>query len=158
MDWITVILLLLAGIILLVVEIIFVPGTTILGIIGAALMMFGVIISYSKFGAQIGTIVLVSSVIIGAGVTIVGFKSGVWKRFALKNTNKSKFNEDIKVEHLLGAEGEALSALRPFGKAEIYDSTYEVKTLGTYVKAGSKIKVTKISKDNRIYVEQIKLD
>ena len=158
MDWITIILLLLAGIILLVVEIIFVPGTTILGIIGAALMMFGVIIGYSKFGSQTGTIILVCAVLVGAGVTIVGFKSGVWKKFALKNTNKSKFNDDIKVEHLLGAEGEALSALRPFGKAAIYDSTYEVKTLGIYLEAGTKIKVTKVDKDHKIYVEQIKLD
>jgi membrane-bound ClpP family serine protease len=34
MEWVTLILLLLAGIILIVIEIIFVPGTTILGIIG----------------------------------------------------------------------------------------------------------------------------
>ena len=56
MDWISVILLLFVGIVLVVVEIIFVPGTTIVGIIGTALMCFGVIIGYSKFGAQIGTI------------------------------------------------------------------------------------------------------
>lgn len=156
MDWITVILLLIAGIVLLVVEIIFVPGTTILGIIGGALMIFGVIIGYSKFGSQTGSLILVGALVVGGAVTILSFRSGVWKKFALKNTNKSKFNEDIKVEHLLGAEGVALSALRPFGKAEIYDSTYEVKTLGIYVDAGTKIKVTKVDKEHKIYVEQIK--
>jgi len=155
MDWITVVLLLIAGIILLVVEIIFVPGTTILGIIGAALMVFGVIIGYSKFGSQTGSLILVGAVLVGGAVTVISFRSGVWKKFALKNTNSSKFNEDIKVEHLLGAEGKALSALRPFGKAEIYDSTYEVRTLGNYVEAGSKIKVTNVDKDHKIYVEQI---
>lgn len=156
MDWITVILLLIAGIILLVVEIIFVPGTTILGIIGGALMVFGVIIGYSKFGPQTGSIILVGAIIVGGGVTVISFRSGVWKRFALKNTNTSKFNEDVKVEHLLGADGVALSALRPFGKAEIYNSTYEVKTLGIYLEAGSKIKVTNVDKDHKIYVERIK--
>jgi len=155
MDWLTVVLLLLAGIILLVVEIIFIPGTTILGIIGGALMVFGVIIGYSKFGSQAGTLILVGALIVGGGVTFFGFKSGVWKRFALSNTNKSKFNEDIEVEHLLGAEGVALSALRPFGKAEIYSSTYEVKTLGNYLEAGTKVKVTNVDKDHKIYVEQI---
>ena len=156
MDWVTVILLLLAGIVLLVVEIIFVPGTTILGIIGGALMVFGVIIGYSKFGTQTGTIILVSAIVTGGGATLIGFRSGVWKRFALNNTNKTKFNEDIKVEHLLGAEGITLSALRPFGKAEIYNSTYEVKTLGIYLEAGTKIKVTNVDKDHKIYVERIK--
>ena len=155
MDWLTVILLLLAGIILLVVEIIFIPGTTILGIIGGALMVFGVIIGYSKFGTQTGTFILIGALIIGGGVTIISFRSGVWKRFALNTANKSKFNEDIEVEHLLGAEGIALSALRPFGKAEIYDSTYEVKTLGNYLEAGTKVKVTSIDRDHKIYVEQV---
>jgi membrane-bound ClpP family serine protease len=156
MDWITVILLLIAGIVLLVVEIIFVPGTTILGIIGAGLMVFGVIIGYSKFGNQTGTIILVSALVIGGAVTVISFKSGVWKRFALKNTNKSKFNEDIEIEHLIGAEGIAFSALRPYGKAEIYNSTYEVKTMGNYLDAGTKIRVTSVDKNHKIFVEPIK--
>ena len=156
MDWITVILLLIAGIVLLVVEIIFVPGTTILGLIGAGLMVFGVIIGYSKFGTQAGTLILVSALVVGGAITVISFKSGVWKRFALKNTNKSKFNEDIEVEHLLGAEGIAFSALRPYGKAEIYNSTYEVKTLGNYLDAGTKIKVTNVDKNHKIFVEPIK--
>jgi len=156
MDWITVLLLLIAGIVLLVVEIIFVPGTTILGIIGAALLVFGVIIGYSKFGNQTGSIILVSTVVIGGAVTIISFRSGVWKRFALKTTNKSKFNEDIKIEHLLGSEGITLSALRPYGKAEIYDLTYEVKTLGNYLTAGTKIKVTNVDKYHKIFVEPLK--
>lgn len=155
MDWVTIILLLLGGIVLIVVEIIFIPGTTLLGIIGAALLVFGVIISYSKFGPQTGTIVLVSSVVVGGGVTILSFRSGVWRRFALSNTNISKFNDDIEIEHLLGAEGVTLSALRPYGKAEIYNNTYEVKTLGNYLTPGTKIKVTSIDKDHKIYVEQV---
>ena len=156
MDWLTVVLLLLAGIVLLVVEIIFVPGTTILGIIGGALMVFGIIIGYSKFGAQTGTLILVGALVTGGVVTFLSFRSGVWKRFALKDTNKSKVNEDLKIEHLLGAEGITLSALRPFGKAEIYNTIYEVKTLGNYLEAGTKIRVMNINEDHKIHVEQIK--
>ena len=156
MDWITVILLLVGGIVLLIAEIIFVPGTTVLGIIGAALLVFGVIIGYSKFGSQTGTIILVSAIITGGIVTVLSFRTGVWKKFALNTAIKSKFNEDIKVEHLLGAEGITLSALRPYGKAEFYNSTYEVKTLGNYLTSGAKIKVTNVSKDHKIYVEPLK--
>lgn len=156
MDWLTVILLIIAGIVLIVVEIIFVPGTTILGIIGIALLVFGVIVGYSKFGPQIGTIILVITLVTGGGITLYSFRSGVWERFSLKNSNKSRFNDDIEIEHLLGAEGVTLSALRPYGKAEIYNKTYEVKTLGNYLITGTKIKVTNIDKDHKIYVEQIK--
>ena len=156
MDWLTVVLLLLSGIVLLVIEIIFVPGTTIVGIIGVALLVFGVIIGYSNFGPITGTVILVTTVLTGATVTFISFRSGVWKRFALKNTNVARFNEDLEVEHLLGAEGITISALRPYGKAEIYDKTYEVKTLGLYLNAGTRIRVMQIDKDHKIYVEQIK--
>lgn len=155
MDWITIVLLIVGGIFLLVVEIIFIPGTTILGLIGGALMVFGIIIGYSKFGSQTGTIILVSSIVAGGIITLIGFKSGVWKKMALKDTNKSKFNEDIKVTHLLGAYGITLSVLRPYGKAEIHNSTYEVKTLGNYLESGVKIKVTHVDEEHKIFVEQI---
>lgn len=156
MEWFTLVLLLLAGIILIVIEIIFVPGTTLLGIIGGALLVFGIIIGYSKFGTTAGTIVLVCTIVLGGVVTILSFRSGAWERFALRESIKSKFNEDVKIEHLLGAEGITLSACRPYGKAEIYDKTYEVKTLGNYLTAGVKVKVTKVDKDQKIYVEQLK--
>lgn len=156
MEWVTLISLLVAGIVLVIIEIIFVPGTTILGIIGVALMIFGIIIGYSKFGTHAGTIILLSTIVIGGGATIISFRTGVWKRFALKGSIDSKFNEDVKVEHLLGAEGITLSACRPYGKAEFYDNAYEVKTLGIYLTSGAKVRVTKVSKDHKIYVEQIK--
>ncbi|MCK5280589.1 MAG: NfeD family protein, partial [Cyclobacteriaceae bacterium] len=104
----------------------------------------------------IGTIILVSAVGTGGAITVTSFRTGVWKRFALKTAIKSKFNEDIKIEHLLGAEGITLSALRPYGKAEIYNLTYEVKTLGNYLTAGTKIKVTNVDKDHKIFVEPLK--
>ncbi len=156
MDWITVILLLVAGMVLLIIEIIFVPGTTIFGIIGGALLVFGIIISYSKFGNQTGTIILVCTVIVGSAATIYSFKSGVWKRFALNTSIDSKFNDNIEIEHLLGSEGITLSDLRPYGKAEIYNSTYEVKTLGNFLSTGTKIKVTNVDKDHKIFVEPLK--
>ncbi len=156
MDWLSVVLLLLGGIVLLVIEIIFIPGTTIFGILGVALMVFGVIIGFSKFGTQTGTFILVGAIVVGAVATILSFRSGVWNRFALKETNTSKFNEEINVEHLLGAEGVTLSALRPYGKAEIYNLTYEVRTLGNYLTPGTKIKVTNVDKEHKIFVEQIK--
>jgi len=156
MEWVTLISLLIAGIVLVIIEIIFVPGTTILGIIGVALMVFGIIIGYSKFGTQAGTIILMSTIVVGGGATILSFRSGVWKRFALTGSIDSKVNEDVKIEHLLGAEGTTLSACRPYGKAEFYDSTYEVKTLGVYLTPGAKVRVSKVEKNHKIYVEQIK--
>jgi len=76
----------------------------------------------------------------------------VWGRFALKSTSSSKVNEGEVEELSTGQEGIALSALRPVGKAELANRTYEVKTIGSFVDAGTKIRIIKIL-SNQIFVE-----
>lgn len=156
MEWLTLVLLILAGIALVVIEIIFIPGTTIIGIIGVSLLVFGIIFGYGKFGSTTGTIILVSTLALGGAATFISFRSGLWRTFALKNTNQSKFNEDMEIKHLLGAEGKAISALRPYGKAEFYNKIYEVKSQGFYANAGSRLKVIKVDNNKTVYVELIK--
>jgi membrane-bound ClpP family serine protease len=52
----------------------------------------------------------------------------------------------------VGAEGVAVSALRPSGKAEIAGKLYEVTTLGHFANAGTAVKVIRIS-SHQIVVE-----
>lgn len=153
-DWITVLVLIIAGIALVLVEIIFVPGTTILGILGLGMMIFGVVMSYSTFGSNIGTIILIATTLIGAVVTFISFKSGVWKKFALKTTNRGKVNEDVKPNLYIQDTGKAVSALRPMGKAEFGSQTVEVSTEGNYVEAGVDVEIIRID-NNKIIVQPI---
>ena len=154
-DWVTVILLIGAGIVLVLLEIIFIPGTTILGIIGMAIMLFGIILAYSNFGPQYGTVVLIGTLLAGGTLTIYGFRQGSWKKFALKTAIKSRFNEDMKPNLFVDDKGKAVSALRPIGKAEFGDRTYEVRTIGNYVNTGTSVKVIRIDEQQRIFVEPI---
>jgi membrane-bound ClpP family serine protease len=156
MDWLTVILLIVAGIALIIIEILFIPGTTVIGIIGVALLVFGIIFGYGKFGNTTGTIILISTVVVGGAATFFSFRSGLWRTFALKGTSNSRVNEDMEIQHLLGAEGRAVSALRPYGKAEFYNKVYEVKSMGNYANAGSRVRIIKVDKNNTIYIELLK--
>jgi len=47
-----------------------------------------------------------------------------------------------------------MSALRPSGKAELKDKTFEVRTQGAYVDSGTRIRIIKIL-SNQIIVEPI---
>ncbi len=156
MEWLTVLLLIVAGIALVIIEILFIPGTTVIGIIGVALLVFGIIFGYGKFGNTTGTIILISTLVVGGTATFISFRSGLWRTFALKSTNKSRVNEDLEIQQLLGAEGKAVSALRPYGKAEFYNKVYEVKSLGNYADSGSRVRVIKVDKNNTIYIELLK--
>lgn len=155
LDWILVIFLILLGISLIVAEIIFVPGTTIVGILGVGLAAFGVYQGYTTFGSGAGTAILISTVVVGAVATFFSFKSGVWNRFALKTAIESRVNEEEKLDLQVEQKGVAVSALRPFGKAEFADREYEVQTIGDYVDSGTLLKIISI-KGRKIFVEPIK--
>ena len=155
LDWATVIILILVGIAFVIVEVIFIPGTTILGLIGAFLIIFGIFMAYSDFGAQTGSAVLAATLFAGGLLTFLSFKAGVWGKFALKDVNKAKFNEEYRPHLSENDEGVAVSDLRPIGKAEFGERTFEVRTYGKMVKSGAKVKVVKIENDNIVFVEPV---
>jgi membrane-bound ClpP family serine protease len=153
MEWSVVLSLIAVGLVLLLVEILFVPGTTIVGIIGFIVLAIGVGLSFKYFGREVGWLALGTTAVL-AGVTLyVSFQSNLWARFALKSAITSKVNEDPQ-GLAVGEEGIALSALRPIGKAEIGKRTFEVKTLGAYVDSGMRIRIIQII-SNQIIVEPI---
>jgi len=153
-EWLAVILLILFGLGFIIAEIIFVPGTTLLGLFGLIFTIIGIIISYISFGAGVGTIVLIISVTFGVGSLIYALKSGVWEKFALKGSIDSKVNEGEKEDLQVGEEGLTISSLRPMGKGEFKEKIYEITTLGNYLTADTKIRIVSI-KNNKIIVEPI---
>jgi len=154
--WIAVISLIVIGLVLIIIEIIFIPGTTIVGIIGLLCVISGLVMTFNHFGSTVGWAATGGTAIISAVVLIYAFKSGVWDKFALHTSIDSKVNQDKPIELNVGDAGIALSALRPIGKGEFNDQVLEVRSLGELVEANSKIKVVKI--DNRkIFVEPINL-
>jgi len=151
-EWLTVISLILFGLILLVVEIIFIPGTTVVGLVGFVIMAVGVGLSFNYFGSTAGWGTFAGASVTSGLMLYYSFKSNVWGRFALKSTSSSKVNEGEVEELSPGLEGMTISALRPVGKAELANKTYEVKTIGSFVETGTKIRIVKIL-SNQIIVE-----
>lgn len=143
--WTIVISLLLIGLLLLVVEVIFIPGTTVVGILGVIFSITGVIISYRHFGDETGFYILLSTLVATGGALFYSFKSGTWERFSLKESNRGKVNEGMTDKLSVGDEGISISALRPVGKAEFKNEIFEVKTLGAYVESQKKVRIIEIS-------------
>ncbi|MCC5930289.1 MAG: NfeD family protein [Cyclobacteriaceae bacterium] len=155
MDWLSVISLIVIGIVLIIVEVIFIPGTTIIGIFGAVFLVGGIAMAYSNFGNPTGTYVMVSTLGILGVILFIAFKSGAWTAFALKDTITSRVNDEDANTVQVGQRGMSLSSLRPFGKAEFNDKVYEVTSIGNYVDADQEVEVIRIE-GNKIYVEPLK--
>lgn len=153
-EWVTVISLILFGLILIIAEIIFIPGTTIVGILGFIFLIVGVGFSFKYFGSETGWTTVGISAAVSGLLLYYSFKSNVWGRFSSKSKIDSRVNEGLLDKIQVGNEGVTLSTLRPFGNAEVNDQIIEVKTFGNYLESGTKIKVVQINL-NQIIVEQI---
>lgn len=153
-EWITLLSLIILGLGLIIVEIIFVPGTTLVGLVGFVLLAIGVGLGFRYFGGQTGWIIAGVTAVSSGVILVYAFKANVWGRFSLKSTIDSKVNEGELDGIVAGAEGVALSALRPSGKAELSTRTFEVRTMGAYVESGTRIRVMQVV-SNQIIVEPI---
>ena len=154
MEWVIIVSLLIVGLALLIIEILFVPGTTLGGILGVASLVFGGVLGFQYFGNTIGWVISICTTLVSGVVIYLSFTSTLWKRFALTDVLKSKVNENRKIELKEGLEGITTSNLRPIGNAEFIGQIVEVKTVGEYLPAGIKIKIKKII-ENQIVVEPL---
>ena len=152
MDWFLLVSLLSIGLVLVLTEILFVPGTTLVGILGLLVTIGGVYYAFITFGQEVGWLVLGISILVNMGVIIYGFRSGVWSRFALKETISSRSFDDRLLGLEIGMRGMTISDLKPFGKAEFMDRIFEVKSDSGFISVGSSVIITKLV-DNKIIVK-----
>lgn len=138
----------------MVLEVIFIPGTTIVGILGIISAGIGVYGAYEGYGSTTGTLVLAGVLITSLGSLIISLRTGVWKRFSLKQQHKSRVNENHLHNLAEGDKGITVSVLRPMGKASFEDKEFEVKTHGNYLPAGQTVRIAKII-DQSIIVEPL---
>jgi membrane-bound ClpP family serine protease len=152
--WIIIISLLAIGLGLIIVELVFIPGTTVVGLLGLIFTIVGIVISYSHFGDTTGFYILMGTSLTTLVALFFSFRTGAWTRFSLKSSMNSKVNEGMLSTLSVGDEGTTRSALRPMGTAEFGNQQYEVRSLGSFVESGSRIKIIQIL-SNQIIVEPI---
>lgn len=153
-EVISIIVLILLGLGLILVELIFVPGTTFVGIVGFVLTGIGIYLVFDTYGATAGYATILGSALVSAIGIVYSFRSNAWDRFSLKSAIRSKVNEDDVYTFQVGERGKAISDIKPVGKAEIFGKLYEVRSKGEYISNGQAIQVVKIDQ-KRIFVEPI---
>ncbi len=148
MEIIVLSVLLGVGLILILAEVLFVPGTTFVGVFGLVLSLVGLAFAFANFSSNAAWTISVFTVLINLGAIIYGFRSGVWTRFSLKSTLKGgTFDGRLEGLHL-GMQGVATSDIKPIGKAMFGDKIYEVKSKIGFITVGSTVEIIKI--DNNI--------
>ena len=153
--WTIIIILILVGILMLLLEILVIPGSGVAGIIGFALMVAGIWLAYSREGVYAGHITLAVTL----GINIIGLvfalRSKTWKKAMLSTEINSKVRTIQHGKLKVGDRGQTVSRCAPMGKALFDDKFYEVSAFSEFIDQDKEIEIMKIS-GNKIYVKQLK--
>lgn len=144
--------LLLTGLILLVVEILFIPGTTVVGILGFFVSMAGIAYAFLSFDYSVALWITCIAVTINLVAVWYGFSSGVWKKFSLKSSIKGGAFDGRTDGLEVGMIGTAVSDIKPYGKASFKEELYEVKSDSGFVEVGSSVEIVKLE-NNKIIIK-----
>ena len=149
-----ILLFLIGGLVLVILEIIAIPGTTVAGISGLAMIVYGVFRVYAEYGTTWGTISLFVTLIICAILLIYSLRAKTWKRFALDKSIDSKAN-DIKHEDFkVGDKGKTITRLASAGTVEINSQRIEAFTTSSFLDPNTEIEIERIE-GSKIFVRPI---
>ncbi len=154
MNIITIILLIALGMVLLLIEFAVIPGVTIAGIGGFAMLAGSVYIAFTEYGNVAGFITLAAVLIFAPMMIYYLFKSRTGKKMILESqidgTVDSFNHENLKV----GDVGKSIGRLAPTGKVKINDETVEAQSTGVFIDHRTDVRIVKIL-SNKIIVEPI---
>ncbi len=152
--WTVIIILILVGLLLMILEIIVIPGAGFAGVIGFISMAVAIWLAYSREGALAGNITLGATLAVNIVGLILALRSKTWKKAMLKTVNSGKVNSIKKGLLKVGDLGTTISRCAPMGKAEFKNIYYEVSTLSEFIDQNEKIEIIRIS-GNKIYIKKL---
>jgi len=152
MSWTIIIVLIIVGLIFLVLEVVVIPGTTVVGFLGFILMVIGVWQTYVVYGSTAGHIVVGVTVLLTLVILRFALRSKTWNRVMLKANSDGKANVIREGSIKVGDIGKSVSRLVPTGKAIFNNEFYEVCSSGEFIDPENEIVVTKIE-HNKIFVK-----
>lgn len=155
MSWTLIAVLILVGLLLLVLEILVIPGQGVVGIIGLVVVGVGIWHTYDAYGSVTGHIVLASSLVASILAVVLSLRSKTWRKMMLNTEVDGKVNI-VEVDKLkVGDIGKSVSRLAPAGKALFNNEFFEVHTHGDFIDPQQEVEVINID-HNKIIVKQKK--
>lgn len=140
----TIIVVLIAlGLLLMLVEILLLPGINVAGIVGLAFCAGGVIVGFQQ-GTTQGFIAL-GAVVVGSVLMLVyALRASTWRRVALNEQIDSQAGPNVGQTVKVGDNGVTLSRIAPMGKAIIGGQTVEVSSIGELIDPQQPVVVVKV--------------
>jgi membrane-bound ClpP family serine protease len=147
-----VIAVIIVGLILVLLEILVIPGVGVAGILGGMLIIGGVVLAYTK-SVNFGHSMLAFSAVLTGVSFYYSMRAKTWNKVALNESLEGKVNVIEKDSVKQGDIGTSISRLAPIGIAEINNKEFEVESIDGFINEHSTIEVVNIQ-GNKIIVKQ----
>ena len=142
--------LILVGIVLIVAEILLVPGIGIAGVLGLVSMGGSCWYAFYEFGNLTGGIVTGITAVVLVVFAVIVLRAKTWRRMALNTVIESKVNK-INIELRVADRGKTVTRLAPMGSARFGDEIVEVKALEGMIDPNVVVEIC-MFEDGKIYV------
>jgi len=149
-----VLFLIIAGFLLILLDLFVFPGTSVLGIGGITCLVIGIVRMFLIFGPVAGWISLLSVLGICAILVFLIIRKKAWKKVMLNDELEGRVNVVNKHKVNVGHEGIAVSRLVPVGQATFDGEIVEVHSLDGFTDQKTPVKVVKIE-NNKIFVTAV---
>lgn len=147
MDILITALLVIFATVMLVVEVVFIPGFGFTGVLGMLAMIGSVAYAFIMTGVAAGWITLLVSVLICISLFLWALYGNSLDKMALKKNINSKVNEiDVKL-FAVGDRGVTKTRLALIGEALINGQVVEVKSESGFINENEEIEIIRISGD-----------
>lgn len=154
MELTILIVLMIVGVLLLVVELFLLPGTSIAGLASIACIGSAIYYAYLNFGTTIGTIILILSIALFCFSTYYFLRHKTLNRVALHQQIKSQV-PDQSAMIAIGDVGKTVTRLAEIGKAEFNNQVIEVRSIEGFINQDTPVKVKRIT-GTQVLVEPLK--
>ncbi|MBI1222542.1 MAG: hypothetical protein GC180_08065 [Bacteroidetes bacterium] len=143
----------LMGIVLILLDLFFIPGGVV-AFIGLALVVFADYQAFEEHGNSMGWIFTIASGILSVLLLAQFFRASFWNRFGPKEEISGKVNtEDIESVHI-GDRGLTIGAIRPSGSVRFGDFIVEAHAKHAVIAAHTEVEIVSID-DNKIIIKPI---
>ncbi len=157
MNLLIILFLIFLGIVLLLIEFTILPGSAVAGIGGLLVFAYSIYLAFSTYGSLAGFLTLVFVMIVSPILVVKFFKGKSGKKMILKTVLHGMANEIDHEKVKIGDIGVTIGRLAPMGKIKVNNEVVEVRSTGTFVNPGEKVRIIQIEK-SLITVEPLSLD
>lgn len=142
------------GLLLIIAEIVLIPGIFVAGTLGLVAMAGACWMAFENFGADAGYITIAANALAAIACTVLALRSKTWKKLSLHTEIDSRADSTPESKGIAtGMEGTTITRLAPMGKVLFGDTAVECSARNGIIDPGCTVEVILID-GNKIFVKQ----